>query len=116
MIAVSVGAKRSISAAQLASRDAGATNRLVRRGSSRVRRRLHHQQQRQHLHRLAEAHVVGEAGAQAETGEQVQPSHADLLIGAQSRLQRCTGIHVRQLGRIAKAGKRLRQPRPGDDA
>ena len=115
MIAVSVGAKRSISAAQLASRDAGATKRLVRRASS-VCAALHHQQQRQHLHRLAEAHVVGEAGAQAEAGEQVQPSHSDLLIGTQCRLQCGTGIHVRQLGRIAKAGKRLRQPRPGDDA
>jgi hypothetical protein len=77
---------------------------------------LHHQQQRQHLHRLAEAHVVGEAGAQAETGEQVQPSQSNLLIGTQRRLQRCTGIHVRQFGRIAKAGKRVRQPRPGADA
>ena len=38
MIAVRVGAKRSISAAQLASRDAGATRRLVRRVSSRVAR------------------------------------------------------------------------------
>ena len=37
-IAVRVGAKRSISAAQLASRDAGATRRLVRRVSSRAAR------------------------------------------------------------------------------
>ena len=75
-----------------------------------------HQQQRQHLHRLAEAHVVGEAGAQAEAGEQMQPSHADLLIGSQRRLQRGAGIQSRQVGRIAKAGERLRQPRSGDDA
>ena len=38
MIAVSVGAKRSISAVQLASNDAGATRRLVRRVSSGVLR------------------------------------------------------------------------------
>ncbi len=43
-----------------------------------------HQQQRQHLHRLAEAHVVGEARAQAEARQQMQPSHAGLLIGAQA--------------------------------
>ncbi len=36
MIAVRVGAKRSISAAQFASNDAGATRRLVRRVSSRA--------------------------------------------------------------------------------
>ena len=40
MIAVRVGAKRSISAVQLASRDAGATRRLVRRVSSRRRHAL----------------------------------------------------------------------------
>ena len=79
------------------------------------RTRPHHQQQRQHLHRLAEAHVIGEARAQAEAGEQMQPSHAGLLIGSQRRLQRGARIQLRQLGRIAKAGERLRQPRPGDD-
>ena len=40
------------------------------------------QQQRQHLHRLAEAHVISEARAQAEAGEQMQPPHAGLLIGS----------------------------------
>jgi hypothetical protein len=74
------------------------------------------QQQRQHLHRLAEAHVIGEAGAQAEAGEQMQPAHAGLLIGAQRRLQCRAGVQLHQLGRIAKAGERLRQPRPGGDA
>ena len=63
MIAVRVGAKRSISAVQLASRDAGATRRLVRRVSSRDRTHSYHQQQRQHLHRLAKTHVIGEARA-----------------------------------------------------
>ena len=44
--------------AQLASSDAGATSRLGCRGALR-------QQQRQHLDRLAEPHVVGEAGTKA---------------------------------------------------
>ena len=82
MIAVRVGAKRSISAAQLASSDAGATRRLVRRVSSGAARASQHQQQRQHLHGLAQAHVIGEARAQAEAGQQMQPAHASLLIGS----------------------------------
>jgi hypothetical protein len=60
MTAVSVGAKRSISA-QLASRDAGAPEAGAPRFLLSL---LHHRQQCQHLHRLAEGHVVG-GGAQA---------------------------------------------------
>ena len=46
----------------------------------------------------------------------MQPSHTGLLIGAQRRLQRGAGIQLRQLGWIAEAGERLREPRPSDDA
>ena len=34
---------------------------------------LQHQQQRQHLDGLAQTHVVGQARAQSEAGQQVQP-------------------------------------------
>ena len=78
------------------------------------RARFHHQQQCQHLHRLAEPHIVGEAGAQAEARQQVQPAHAGLLIRAERCLQGRARIEVRQFVRIAKTGERLRQPRPGD--
>ena len=72
--------------------EAGAPRLLGRRTRS------HHQQERQHLHRLAEAHVIRETGAQPEAGEQMQPSHAGLLIGAQRRLQCGAGIQLRELG------------------
>ena len=46
-----------------------------------------HQYQRQHLHRLAQAHVVGQARAEAETGQEMEPAHAHLLVGPQGRLE-----------------------------
>ena len=67
-----LGANRAISAAQLASSEAGATSsdglRLPPACS------LQHQQQRQDLDGLAEPHVVGEAGAKSEPGQQMQPA------------------------------------------
>ena len=78
------GAKRSISAAQLASSDAGATSRLGC-GCALVLA-LEHQQQREHLNGLAESHVVGQARAETEFGEQIKPAHAHLLVGPQHRL------------------------------
>ena len=103
--------------AQLASSDAGATSRLgpplVRSPSS----LSEHQQQRQHLHRLAEAHVVGEAGAEAERREQMQPAHAGLLIGPQRRLAASRArIDARERVGMTQACERLGQPRTGDDA
>ena len=71
--------------------EAGAS-RLVTR-----RTRTEHEQQRQHLHRLAEAHVVGEARTQAKAGKQMQPSDACLLIGSQRGLQRGARLQLRQL-------------------
>ncbi len=41
------------------------------------------EQQCNHLQRLAEAHVIGEAGAEAEAGHELEPSVAFELIGAQ---------------------------------
>ena len=42
--------------------------RASRRRAARVTRPSQDQQQRQYLHRLAEAHIIGEAGAQTEAG------------------------------------------------
>jgi hypothetical protein len=41
------------------------------------------QQQRKHLDRLAEAHVVGKACAEAQTGQQMQPLDASTLVRPQ---------------------------------
>ena len=45
----------------------------------------------------------------------MQPSHAGLLIRTQRRFQGDARIQLCQLGGIAKARQRLRQPRSGDD-
>ncbi len=55
---------------------------------------LFHQQQRQHLDRLAEAHVVGQAGPEAKARQQVQPLRPCFLVGAQRPAQRRSGIDV----------------------
>ena len=47
-----------------------------------VRLLTEYEQQRQHLNGLAQSHVIGQASPQAELGEQIQPPHANLLIGA----------------------------------
>ena len=78
------GAKRSISAAQFASSEAGATSRLG--CGCRARLALENEQQRKHLDGLAESHVVGQARAQAEFREEIEPAHAHLLIRPQGRL------------------------------
>ena len=51
-----------------------------RRGLARGAARF---EQRQHLHRLAEAHVVGQAAAEAEALQEVQPAEPVALIAAQ---------------------------------
>ena len=38
------------------------------------------QQQGEHLDRLAEPHVVGEAGAKPKPGQKVEPTHAGFLV------------------------------------
>ena len=50
--------------------------------SGAVRLLTKYEQQRQHLNGLAQSHVIGQAGPQAELCEQIQPTHANLLIGA----------------------------------
>ena len=75
---------------------------------------LEDQKQRQDLDRLAESHVVGEAGAQPQARQQLKPAHAGLLIGPQRRLQRPAGIGVQCAARTAKRRQRLGQPWTGD--
>ena len=73
-----------------------------------------HQQQRQHLDGLAEAHVVGEAGAEPEPGKQIEPLHAHHLIGPESGLERWAGIDAGEPVGPAQALEGLLEPWPGD--
>ncbi len=78
-------------------------------------RGLLHQQQRQDLDGLSQTHVVGQTGAEAETGQQVHPPRAGALVGAQRALQRGSGI-----GTVAVPGPQrfqgFLQPGAGGDA
>ena len=100
-----MGANRSSSAFQFASSEAGTTSRLGLRPGRFVVRAvgLAMQQQPDHLHRLSQAHVVGQASAQPQPRDEPQPAHAGLLIrtklGAESR-----GVSTRErLGRAKLA-------------
>ena len=106
-----LGANRAISAAQLASSEAGATTRLGLRVLPGFV--FQHQQQRQHLDGLAEPHVVGQAGTEPEPREQIEPLHTRLLIGTQRALKRFPGIDTSEPIRVTEARQRLREPRPG---
>ena len=64
-----------------------------------------HQEQREHLHRLAKAHVVSQARTESEAREEMQPAHAGLLIGAQCR-------HAAQRPYPAARAARDREDRP----
>ena len=70
--------------------------------------------QREHLHRLAQAHVVGEARAEAEPRQERQPRDAPLLVGPQLRPER-----RRRLDRgdrlLDVAGEQLADPAVGVD-
>ena len=114
IMALSPGAKRSSSAAQLASSDAGATSRLGRRLPSWTRPQ--HEQQREHLDGLAKAHVIGEAGAEAEPGKQVEPADTDLLVWPKGAVQLTAGIKLFELLGRAQPLEGLGEPRPRDDA
>ena len=57
-----------ISAAQLASSDAGTTSRLGRAASLPLVLALQYQEQREHLDGLAQAHVIGKARPQPAAG------------------------------------------------
>src|SRR3989304_5376001 len=64
-------------------------------------------QGREELDGLAEPHVVGEAGAEAEVGHLHQPAQAALLVGTEY------AVKVARDGRAARGGA---VPPPGDPA
>src|SRR5436309_16097979 len=74
------------------------------------------EEQRQHLDRLAEPHVVGQAYAELERRGEREPRHADLLIWAQRAVQVRTGIDGCEAARPAQSVERLREPRARLDA
>ena len=69
------------------------------------------QHQRQHLHGLAQTHVVGQARAEAKAGEQMEPPHAHLLVGSQCRLEIVVGVDPGECVWMAKSVERVCQPR-----
>jgi hypothetical protein len=76
---------------------------------------LQHDQERQHLDRLPEAHVVGQAGAEAEPVEEVEPADSRLLARPERGAQRLTRLQLREALRPAEPLERAREPRPGHD-
>ena len=73
-----------------------------------------HQQQGEHLDGFAQSHVVGEAGAESELRQQVQPADPDLLIGAQRAVQVPARVDPIQCFRGAQGAQGFRQPGAGD--
>jgi len=77
---------------------------------------LQEEQEREDLDGLPEAHVVGEAAAEAEPREEPQPAHALALVRAERRVQRVARIGLFRAAPAAQLGEGLREPRPGLDA
>ena len=71
------------------------------------------EQQGQHLDRLAQPHVVGEAGPQSQAGHQAQPVVARLLVGAQDAAQTAGALAGGLPGRLAQVGQDAREPAAG---
>ena len=70
------------------------------------------QQQRQNLDRLAEPHVVGKAGAEPQSRQQMQPLHAGLLIRPQQSVQRRTRVDTAPSGARSPAASPPARGRP----
>ena len=89
----SAGAKRASSRCQLPTTDVGQTSSV---GAAVVAAHLAVvQEQRDDLDRLAQAHVVGQAGAQSVALQRGQPDDADALVRAQG---------ADEAGRLAQRG------------
>jgi hypothetical protein len=73
--------------------------------------RCSQQQQRDHLDRLAEAHVVGEATTEAEPREQPQPGDAVALVGPQGAVQGRARVGLGAAARALQLGQHAREPR-----
>jgi hypothetical protein len=70
---------------------------------------------RQSLYRLAEAHVICQAGSQAEPRHEPEPAHTFALIAAQLRLQIALRIKSLDNRRIAHGGHGFAKPFAGHD-
>ena len=75
---------------------------------------LQQQEQAQHLDGLAQSHVVGEAGPQAEAREEPEPADPDLLVRAERRPERRARVGRGQRLGLAQALERRREPLPRD--
>ena len=75
-----------------------------------------HQQESQHLDRLAKPHVVGQTRSQPEVGNKPQPAHAQLLIMPQRGVQRLARMDLCRRLWIGELSEDLRQPFARDDA
>jgi hypothetical protein len=74
---------------------------------------LEEEQQADHLDGLAEAHVVGEAAAEAEANEQPQPRDALALVGAELAVQGLSGVSVGAAGWALELAEGAREPGAG---
>ncbi len=68
------------------------------------------EQQRDHLQRLAEPHVVGKARAKADPRQEAEPARANFLVRPQRRLQRLSGQRRGEHLGTAAGGERLGKP------
>ena len=103
------GAKRAASRCQVPTIDMGQTAASGRAASPAPVDGL----EREQLDGLAQAHVVGQAGAQPERGEERQPGDAALLVGPQLRGERRRAARPGSAcgPRCRRAGRRASRPR-----
>ena len=107
----SCGANRAASRCQLPTSDIGQTSRL---GPAPRRGRPSLGEQREQLHRLAEAHVVGEDAAESGAVQEVEPGQAALLVRAQLAVEQSgTGIAASRCS--ASPGQQFAEPAVGLD-
>ena len=71
------------------------------------------EQEIDHLHRLAQAHVVGQAGPEPEPREKPEPAHARFLIRPKRGPQIEAGLAAGPALGIAERRKRVAKPAPG---
>src|SRR5205814_5189909 len=74
---------------------------------------LQDEQQRKHLNGLAKPHVIGQARAEAELRDEIEPAYSHLLIRPQRRVQSRTGVDSGQSLRGPETFQCLREPRAG---
>ena len=82
-------------------------------GGAHGRPALHQEEETQHLDRLPQPHVVGQAGAQAEAREEPEPADPDRLVRPEHGPEGL-GIRRGQPLRRAQVREGRREPLPGD--